>query len=69
MSEFNPNRQSLRQEQPYAAARPEGRGGLVWQPWAMGGGEWRVPQVVTLSDVDVERIAAAVVRLLQTNKG
>ena len=37
----------------------------VWQPWAMGGGEWRTPTVVTLSDHDVNRIARAVVRLLR----
>jgi hypothetical protein len=43
--------------------------GLVWQPHGMGGGEWINPQVVRLSDDDVERVARAVVRLLRETKG
>jgi hypothetical protein len=39
--------------------------GLVWQPYAMGGGQWVEPQVVRLSEHDVARIADAVVRKLQ----
>lgn len=39
--------------------------GFVWQPAAMGGGAWIMPQVVRISDADVERIAAAVVRMLK----
>lgn len=39
--------------------------GKVWQPYAMGGGQWVVPQAVRLSDDDVERIAQAVLRLIE----
>jgi hypothetical protein len=39
--------------------------GKVWQPFAIGGGEWRTPPVVTISDADVERIARAVVRMMK----
>ena len=42
--------------------------GLVWQPWAMGGGEWKNPEVVRLCDEDVERIARRVVALLREGK-
>lgn len=38
----------------------------VWQPYAFGGGQWVLPAPVRLSDADVERIAAAVVRLQRT---
>lgn len=39
--------------------------GMVWQDFAMGGGQWVRPSVVTLTDEDVERIARAVVRMLK----
>ena len=52
-SEWSPNQQSMEAQ------------GFVWQPHAMGGGEWVMPRVVRLSDADVERIAAAVVRLIK----
>jgi len=42
-----------------------GQPGMVWQPWALGGGEWRTPLVLTLSDTDVDRIARAVVRMMK----
>lgn len=40
--------------------------GLVWQSHGIGyGGQWVVPQTVRLCDEDVQRIAEAVVRLLE----
>jgi hypothetical protein len=42
--------------------------GMVWQDWAMGGGEWVTPKTVRLSDEDVERIAAAVVRAMKEDR-
>jgi hypothetical protein len=58
-SEWNPNQQSTQNQ--HAGMETQG---LVWQPYAMGGGQWVAPQVVRISDADVERIAAEVVRLL-----
>jgi hypothetical protein len=49
-------------------AQSDASGGMVWQPYAMGGGEWAIPKVVALSDIDVERIARAVVRLMREAK-
>jgi len=42
--------------------------GRVWQPWAMGGGQWINSQVVRLSDADIERIADTVIRKLKTRR-
>lgn len=36
--------------------------GYIWRPWTMGGGEWMLPEPVRLTDADINRIAAAVVR-------
>jgi hypothetical protein len=62
-SEWNPNQQSVQNQ--HAAMEAQG---LVWQPYAMGGGQWVVPQVVRISDADVERIAVAVVRLIEAKR-
>jgi hypothetical protein len=62
---MNENEQTKRRHDPLGSYSPtQDHGGLVWQPYAMGGGQWVAPQVVRISDADVERIAAAVVRLL-----
>ena len=42
--------------------------GSVWQRSSMGAGAWLAPQFVTLSDCDIDRIAAAVVRLLRAQE-
>ena len=52
-SEWNPNQQGTQNQ--HAAMENQG---------LLGGGQWVAPQVVRISDADVERIAAAVVRLL-----
>lgn len=39
--------------------------GYVWQPHALGGGEWKQPPIIRLCEADVERIAVAVVRKLK----
>lgn len=40
--------------------------GYIWRPWAMGGGEWVLPEPVRLTDADIERIAEAVARKIMT---